>query len=151
MPSPSVPRSSPRNCRVENSQYEQRRLAVAAALTERKLDCLLVAFSPNLRYLSGFTGSNGALLILAGRSTLFTDPRYKTQASQESTCKIRICKGPLVLDLLATLAKAGVKRIGYEPARMTCDTFQSIQSRLPMRASLEPAVSYTHLRAHETV
>src|ERR1700687_146926 len=106
---------------------------VVGALPQRNLDCLLVAFSPNLRYLSGFTGSHGALLILAGRSILFTDPRYKTQAAQESTCKIRISQGALVMDLLATLAKTGVKRIGYEPARMTCDTFQSLQSRLPMR------------------
>src|ERR1035438_1006387 len=142
IPWPSAPRFSPRNCRVENNLYQQRRAAVAAALPARKLDCLLVAFSPNLRYLSGFTGSNGALLILAGQSVLFTDPRYRTQASQESTCKIRICKGPLVMDLLATLAKTGVKRIGYEPARMTCDTFQSIQSRLPMRASLEPVTGW---------
>jgi Xaa-Pro aminopeptidase len=115
---------------------------VAAALPERKLDCLLVAFSPNLRYLSGFTGSNGVLLILPGRGILFTDPRYKTQAAQETTCKIRISKGPLVLDLLATLSKTGVKRIGYEPARMTCDTFDSIKSRLPLRASLEPVTGW---------
>ncbi len=127
---------------MENSQYEERRQRVAAALPERKLDCLLVAFSPNLRYLSGFTGSNGALLILAGRSILFTDPRYRTQAAQESTCKIRVAKGPLVLDLLATLSKLGVKRIGYEPARMTCDTFDSIKSRLSLRASLEPVTGW---------
>jgi len=60
-----------------NNPYEQRRQAVAAGLPARKLDCLLVAFSPNLRYLSGFTGSSGALLILPGRSILFTDPRYR--------------------------------------------------------------------------
>ena len=127
---------------MENDQYEQRRQRVADALPGRKLDCLLVAFSPNLRYLSGFTGSNGALLILAGRSILFTDPRYQTQAAQESTCKIRIAKGPLVPELVATLSKLGVKRIGYEPARMTCDTFESIRSRLPLRASLEPVAGW---------
>ena len=42
---------------MENNPYEQRRRTIAEALRERKLDCLLVAFSPNLRYLSGFTGS----------------------------------------------------------------------------------------------
>ena len=62
---PSARRFSPRNCRVDNNQYEQRREAIAGGLSGRKLDCLLVAFSPNLRYLSGFTGSNGALLIFA--------------------------------------------------------------------------------------
>ena len=127
---------------MENSPYENRRVSVAGGLKERKLDCLLVAFSPNLRYLSGFTGSSGALLIMAGQSILFTDPRYRTQAAQESTCKLRVAKGPLVMDVLATLGKLGVKRIGYEPARMTCDTFESIKSRLPLRASLEPVTGW---------
>jgi Xaa-Pro aminopeptidase len=127
---------------VKNNQYEARRQAVADELKSRQLDCLLVAYSPNLRYLSGFTGSNGALLILPEGSTLFTDPRYKIQAAQEATCKIRISKGPLVVDVLAALGKARVKRIGYEPARMTCDTFESIRSRLPLRASLEPVTGW---------
>src|SRR5260370_33340676 len=137
----SAPRFSPRNCRVDNSQYEQRRQSVAAGLPGRKLDCLLVAFSPNLRYLSGFTGSNGALLILPERSILFTDPPYQIQAPQETTCKIRIARGPLVADLLATLNKAGVKRIGYEPARKTCDTFEDIKPRRPLPASFEPLIA----------
>jgi Xaa-Pro aminopeptidase len=127
---------------VENKQYEDRRQVVAEELKDRKLDCLVVAHSPNLRYLSGFTGSNGALLILPERSTLFTDPRYTIQAGQETTCKIRISKGPLVVDLAAALGKARVKRIGYEPARMTCDTFESIRSRLPLKASLEPVTGW---------
>ena len=69
-------------------------------------------------------------------------PRYRTQAAQESTCQLRVVKGALVLELAASLGKLGVKRIGYEPARMTCDTFESIKSRLPMRASLEPVTGW---------
>jgi Xaa-Pro aminopeptidase len=123
---------------VETNAFAQRRDLVAAGLAERKLDALLVAFSPNLRYLSGFTGSNGVLLILPGQSILFTDPRYQIQAAQESSCKVRIVKGPLVMDVLATLKKLGIERTGYEPARMTCDFYDSLHSRLPLRASLEP-------------
>jgi Xaa-Pro aminopeptidase len=65
---------------VENDEFEVRREAIAAGLAERKVDGLLVAFSPNLRYLSGFTGSNGNLLLTAERSILFTDPRYQIQS-----------------------------------------------------------------------
>ena len=68
--------------------------------------------------------------------------RYHIQAAQESTCKIRIARGPLVVDVLAALSKTGVKRIGYEPARMTCDLFESIKSRLPLRVSLEPVTGW---------
>jgi len=118
------------------AEYRERRDLVAAGLAERKLDAFLVSFSLNLRYLSGFTGSSGNLLVLPGRSILFTDPRYEIQSAQEVTCQIKIAKGPLVVDTVAAIAKLGLKRIGYEPARMTCDAQQSLDSKLPMRASL---------------
>ena len=122
---------------MENNEFEQRRRRVADGLAARKLDALLVSFSPNLRYLSGFTGSNGALLVLPDRSILFTDPRYQIQAAQESTCHIRIGKGPLTDEVLAALRRLGVRRIGYEPARMTCEFFDVLKAKLPVRASLE--------------
>src|SRR5258707_7323749 len=121
---------------MENSEFEQRRRSVAEGLHERKLDALLVSFSPNLRYLSGFTGSNGALLVMPDQSILFTDPRYQIRAARESTCKVRIAKGPVLMDVVSAIQRLGVKRIGYEPARMTCEFFESLKSRLPMRASL---------------
>jgi Xaa-Pro aminopeptidase len=123
---------------MENSEFEQRRRNVADGLRERKLDALLVSFSPNLRYLSGFTGSNGALLIFPGKSILLTDPRYTIQASQESTCTVRVGKGPLIDSVLGAIRRLGVRRIGYEPARMTCEVFEALKERLPMRSTLTP-------------
>jgi Xaa-Pro aminopeptidase len=117
---------------------DQRRQAVADGLAERKLDGLLVAFSPNLRYLTGFTGSNGSLLVLPGKSILFTDPRYQIQAAQEVTCRVRTAKGPLLTAIATAIGRLGLKRIGYEPARMTCDAYESLKSLFPMKASLEP-------------
>src|SRR5438445_5357314 len=103
---------------MENSEFELRRRTVAGSLEERQLDALLVSFSPNLRYLSGFTGSNGALLVLPDRQILFTDPRYRIRAARESTCTLRISKAPLLQDVAAAIERIGVKRIGYEPARV---------------------------------
>lgn len=123
---------------MADSEFERRRKAVASGLAERKLDALLVAFSANLRYLSGFTGSSGNLLVLPDRAILFTDPRYTIQAGQETSCTVKIAKGPLVLDVAAAIQKLQLRRIGYEPARMTCDLFESLNSRLPMKASLVP-------------
>lgn len=123
-------------------EFEQRRSVVAAGLEERKLDALLVAFSPNLRYLTGFTGSNGNLLITPERAILFTDPRYTIQAGQETTCQVKIAKGPLVMDVLAAIQRLRLRRIGYEPARMTCDLFESLEARLPMRASLNAVTGW---------
>ncbi|MBV9743913.1 MAG: aminopeptidase P family protein [Acidobacteriia bacterium] len=107
-------------------------------MAERKLDALLVSFSANLRYLSGFTGSNGSLLVLPDRAIFFTDPRYTIQAGDEVSCVVKVAKGALVEAVAAAIAKLRLRRIGYEPARMTCDWFDSLKGKLPARASLEP-------------
>ena len=124
------------------SEFETRRAAVASGLPARKLDALLVSFSANLRYLTGFTGSNGNLLVTRGQAILFTDPRYQIQAGQEVTCPVKIAKGPLVLEIAAAIAKMRLRRIGYEPPRMTCDWFDSLNARLPWKASLQPVLGW---------
>jgi Xaa-Pro aminopeptidase len=111
---------------------------VAAGLSERKLDAFLVSGAPNVRYLSGFTGDNGNLLITRAKTILFTDPRFEIQAAGECSCSIRIAKGPLTLDIVAAIKRLRLKRVGYEPGRMLCDAYDSIESRLPLGASLEP-------------
>ncbi len=130
------------------SEFAARRRTVAEGLSERKLDAFLAAFSPNLRYLTGFTGSNGSLLIMPEAATLFTDPRYTIQAAEEclsgrdDKLRVRTAKGPLVVDVAAAISKSRVKRIGYEPARMTCDALEALKSRLPMRAALQPVAGW---------
>jgi len=52
-------------------------------LPESGLDCFLATHLPNVRYLSGFSGSAGALLVSERGATLFTDGRYRTQAEEE--------------------------------------------------------------------
>ena len=118
------------------NEFEQRRETVAGGLAGRKLDGLLVSFGPNLRYLSGFTGSNGLLLMTPGKAILLTDPRYTLQAAQESTCQVRIAKGPLVEEVVDAIAKLGLKRVGYDPALMSCDAYQSLEAKLPVKTSL---------------
>ena len=127
---------------VATDDFEERRRTVAVGLAERKLDGFLAAFSPNLRYLSGFTGSNGNLLIAPGAAILFTDPRYSIQAAEETACSVRIAKGPLVMEVAAAIRRLGLKRIGYEPGRMTCEQYEALRGRLPMRASLHPAAGW---------
>ncbi len=121
------------------TEFEARRQAVADGLSKRKLEAMLIAGGPNLRYLSGFTGDNANLLLLEDRAILFTDPRFEIQAAQEASCRIRISKGPLALDVVAAIKRLGLTAIGYEPGRMTCEAFEALRSRLPMKASFQPA------------
>lgn len=57
--------------------------AVLEQLTEAAADAMLVTSLTNIRWLTGFTGSNGALVIGPGRSVLVTDARYASQAASQ--------------------------------------------------------------------
>src|SRR5437879_13246658 len=52
-------------------------------LSRHRLDSFLVTHAPNIRYLCGFTGSAGVLLVNERGSVFFTDGRYISQAREE--------------------------------------------------------------------
>ena len=89
---------------------------------------MLVTRLVNVRYLSGFTGSNAALLIRADDDTpvLATDGRYRTQAAQQvpdAEIVIERACGPF---LTGHAAGCGVQRIGFESHDVTVDGFDSL-------------------------
>lgn len=63
--------------------YKGRQRGLQNALSAHRLDALLVTHLPNVRYLCGFTGSAGLLLIAQAGSVFFTDGRYRAQARAE--------------------------------------------------------------------
>ncbi len=120
-----------------------RRARVVSQFGEHKVDALLVSFGPNLRYLSGFTGSNGMLLLEAdGDAVLFTDPRYRIQAAQEVSCRVVVCLGPIQARLVAAVARARIRRLGFEPSLVTCAQHDAFRQALPLRTSLEPQTGW---------
>jgi len=68
------------------ADHAARRARLRARLAEHDLEALLVTHRVNVRYLTGFTGSNGALLVGPDdeHSVLLTDGRYATQAEQQT-------------------------------------------------------------------
>jgi Xaa-Pro aminopeptidase len=63
--------------------YPARQAKLKRHLATTRFDALLVSHLPNIRYLCGFSGSAGLLLVEADGSVFFTDVRYDTQAHQE--------------------------------------------------------------------
>jgi Xaa-Pro aminopeptidase len=63
--------------------YRARQRRLRMDLEPTRLDALLVTHLPNIRYLCGFTGSAGVLIVNSGQSTFFTDGRYIEQAKSE--------------------------------------------------------------------
>jgi Xaa-Pro aminopeptidase len=106
---------------------------------ELKFDALLISWLPNVRYVSGFTGSNGMVLLTPDAMTLFTDPRYAIQAAQESRARVVIAKGPLVKAAAQAIGRKRVKRVGFEKSHLTYESWQSLKELLPLGATLKPA------------
>jgi Xaa-Pro aminopeptidase len=107
--------------------------------SELKIDALLVSAASNIRYLSGFTGSNGLLLVTPDSQTLFTDPRYTIQASEECTCAVKtVSKGYLDLAAIEIIRRKRLKRIGFEATRVIYDSYQRLKQTLPLAAALKP-------------
>jgi Xaa-Pro aminopeptidase len=84
-------------------------------LIERRLDGFVVTHPANLRYLCGYTGSNGLLLFLSGRRVFFTDGRYTQEAREEvKGARVVIAKGPLLNDAARIIGKLISASVGFE-------------------------------------
>lgn len=119
--------------------HVDRRRKLAHRLAAQNLDGFLVTSLPNIRYLSGFTGSNGALLITGNQSRLFTDPRYAIQAAQQSDTSVAIVKGVLWPAVMKFAERQKLKRIGFERSRISHQTYEALNEMLSLGVSLEPA------------
>ena len=92
----------------------------AELFRDRKFDSLLVTKPENIRWLSGFTGSNGLLLVYPdGHTTLFTDPRYIIQAKQQTDARVIIARGHLAPAILTELKRLKTRRVGFEEDHLT--------------------------------
>jgi Xaa-Pro aminopeptidase len=112
-------------------------------LPEHHLDALLVSSTENRRYLSGFTGSAGYLLITPDQSLLFTDSRYTQQARDQSP-DFRVVQMSRGWDcLMEALKDTGVQRLGFESENVTVASY----SRLMETLKAEKALSGTSLLA----
>ncbi len=120
-------------------EFEKRRDALTARLSEHKIDALLVTHGPNVRYLTGFTGSNGILLIKSDGAVFFTDPRYTVQSGLEVDCKTEIVKKGRLTESAAKLAKRWkIKRLGFGSSHLTVDVFDHLKSELALGVTLKP-------------
>jgi Xaa-Pro aminopeptidase len=120
------------------NETQARRDAVARALKARRLDALVVSAGPNLRYLTGFTGSHGLLLLTQDDPLFLTNPIYRLQAGQEVSCKIQVGTRQLMDELAPAARKRRIRTLGFEAGRITFEAYSVLKSKLARNASLEP-------------
>ena len=112
----------------ENELYHPRIVAVRKSLLHHKLDAFVSSFLPTMRYLSGYSGSNG-LLVVTNRSTFFfTDFRYEeiiqTEVVADSKC---IGSGSLLKIAAEKKIFAGLKAVGFEKDRITVSDYDILK------------------------
>jgi Xaa-Pro aminopeptidase len=103
-----------------------------AAMEQRRLDVLLVSYLANIRYLCGFTGSAGVLLVTAREAVLLTDGRYTEQARLEvKGAKVKIVKKAALTSAAEWLDKRPrLTRIGIEAAHLSVAERDSLSKAL---------------------
>jgi Xaa-Pro aminopeptidase len=126
-----------------NFQARQRQLREHLATT--RFDGLLVSHLPNIRYLCGFTGSAGLLLVEeSGSSVFFTDVRYDIQAHQEvKAAKVVIAHKAVLAALSETLGQRHKRRrgwtLGLEAEHVTLGEKKRLIDLLPSTVRLKDA------------
>ncbi len=95
------------------------------------VDALVVTHGPDVRYLTGFTGSSGAVALVGGRTVLFTDGRYTSQAKAEAAgIRIAIDKRSPAVRAVEWLAGQGVARCGFDAGQTTVAGLEAMRKAL---------------------
>jgi len=123
-----------------------------ASITKNGLDALLVSQPENLRYLSGFTGSSGWLIISEQKAILATDFRYVEQAKGESPNFEIIQTKRELRDWLPDLISAsGWRKLGFEANFVSFDSYHKLNEAIKTKQvnlELFPTISIVeHLRS----
>jgi Xaa-Pro aminopeptidase len=106
--------------------------AVAAEVAERGLDVLLVAHDVNLRWLTGFTGSNGLAVAGADARVFLTDFRYVEQAADQvdPSFERRLGERDLLEDARAALPERRPLELGFDDAHTSVRTHGRLRELL---------------------
>jgi Xaa-Pro aminopeptidase len=112
---------------------------VAARLSERGADLLLVTDMVNVRYLTGFTGSSAMAVVGAETRRFITDFRYVDRARAEVTEFDRERAPQEFADALKSGWPQGRVRLGFEDQHMSVRQHKRLRELLPDRIELVPA------------
>jgi Xaa-Pro aminopeptidase len=112
---------------------------LAEVVAERELDALLVTDLVNVRYLTGFTGSNGLAVVGRELRRFVTDFRYVEQAAEQVDGFDREQAPQEFLNALADGWPDGELRLGFDDEDVSVRRHTRLRELLPDRIALVPA------------
>jgi Xaa-Pro dipeptidase len=107
-------------------RYEERRARLRATLAAVDADAILITKLVNVRYLTGFSGSNATVLLTADDAVFCTDGRYSTQAAAEVEGIEQVIARPCDAALVERAAKAGLRRVAVEEHHVTAERHREL-------------------------
>ncbi len=114
------------------SLYRHRLDALRPSLDEHELDALLISGAANRRWLSGFTGSAGMVLLGRDHAHLITDSRYYEQVRRQAPDFELVEAGYQTVERLGELLEElGAERVGFEATQTTVDQLDRYREKLP--------------------
>jgi len=118
---------------------ETRRERLRQRFAEKEIDGLLVSQPANIRYLAGFDGSAGYLLITAQDAILATDFRYLAQAERQAPgCQVFRTSGGIGDWFPGLVSGLKVRQMGFEAGHVTFSLYGKLsgilsKTQLPLR------------------
>lgn len=110
---------------------KNRRFYLNPFFEEFSLNAILFTDLRNIRFLCGFTGSEGALLITPGQAWFLCDSRYTAQAAEEvQGAEVRECGAVRIETIAALAAEQSLDRIGFEAAHTTVSSYRRLSEKL---------------------
>jgi Xaa-Pro aminopeptidase len=121
-----------------NSFHEEQQKAARETMDLHHLDGILFTSLENIRYLCGFTGSDGAYLLTQKESLFLTDSRYWTQTDEEVRKSQIIHYKKKIDGITSLLLNLGLKRIGFESISLSFSLYRSLLEKLANESELVP-------------
>jgi Xaa-Pro aminopeptidase len=117
--------------------YKGRMTRLRQAMRTARVDALLITHLPNIRYLCGFTGSAGVLLV-GSKATFFTDGRYSEQAAAEVVgARVVIAKGPALTAATRQSTRTAKGSVGIEAEHLSVSQRDAVAEELPKGVRLK--------------
>ena len=116
----------------------QRGNFVRQLLKTEGLDAFLVFGLPSMRYLCGFTGTDGVLMLTATEVVFLTDSRYQGQAGQEVTANRIHCYKNKFSAIVDELTTKMVAKVGFDAENLTVAAFEELSAITNDKFSWQP-------------
>jgi Xaa-Pro aminopeptidase len=101
-------------------------------LEKARLDALVVSHLPHIRYLTGFSGSNGLCVVSRNRQFVLTDNRYRDQIRDEvEGFRIHIARANIFEAAQKHGVLKGARRVGFEAQHISVSAFRTLQKLFP--------------------